>query len=117
MKQNKFQCALIKMLHKKLISIVLPTYNGSRFLRDSIESVVSQTYEHWELIIVNDCSTDNTLKIAKEYEERDSRIRVISNNINKKLPASLNIGFVTLKVIIIHGLLMIIFLKKMLSNT
>ncbi|WAW06844.1 glycosyltransferase [Oxalobacter formigenes] len=81
------------MLHKKLISIVLPTYNGSRFLRDSIESVVSQTYEHWELIIVNDCSTDNTLKIAKEYEERDSRIRVISNNINKKLPASLNIGF------------------------
>ena len=65
---------LIKMLHKKLISIVLPTYNGSRFLRDSIESVVSQTYEHWELIIVNDCSTDNTLKIAKEYEEREIHV-------------------------------------------
>lgn len=51
----------------KKVSIVLPTYNGERFLRDSIESVLKQTYTNWELIIVNDCSTDNTLNIANEY--------------------------------------------------
>ena len=77
----------------KLVTIVLPTYNGSKFLRDSIESVLNQTYQEWELIIVNDCSTDNTLEIAKEYEAKDDRIKVISNKTNKKLPASLNVGF------------------------
>ena len=77
----------------KLVTIVLPTYNGSRFLRDSIESVLNQTYQEWELIIVNDCSTDNTLEIAKEYEAKDARIKVVTNQTNKKLPASLNVGF------------------------
>lgn len=77
----------------KLVTIVLPTYNGSKFLRDSIESILNQTYTKWELIIVNDCSTDNTLEIAKEYETKDSRIKVVSNQTNKKLPASLNVGF------------------------
>jgi len=81
------------MFHKKLISIILPTYNGSRFIRDSIESIIKQTYKNWELIIVDDCSTDDTLTILKEYEKQDSRIHVISNLVNKKLPASLNVGF------------------------
>ena len=44
----------------KKISIVLPTYNGERFIRESLESVLNQTYQNWELIIVNDCSTDIT---------------------------------------------------------
>ncbi|MDR0571240.1 MAG: glycosyltransferase [Rickettsiales bacterium] len=52
------------------ISTVLPTYNGAKYLRDSIESVIIQTERNWELIIVNDCSTDNTLKIANEYAEK-----------------------------------------------
>lgn len=80
-------------MENKLISIVLPVYNGEKFLRDSIDSIINQTYKNWELIIVNDCSTDNSLKIAQEYEKLDERIKVISNEINKKLPASLNIGF------------------------
>lgn len=75
------------------ISIVLPTYNGSLFLRKSLNSCLSQTYQNWELIIVNDCSTDETLKIANEYAQKDKRICIISNETNKKLPASLNIGF------------------------
>ncbi|GHU00936.1 hypothetical protein FACS1894186_2670 [Alphaproteobacteria bacterium] len=79
--------------NKTLISIVLPTYNGRRWLAESIESVISQTFTEWELIIVNDCSTDDTLKIAENYANKDSRIRVISNQTNKKLPASLNVGF------------------------
>jgi glycosyltransferase involved in cell wall biosynthesis len=81
------------MLPNPKISVVLPTYNGARFLAESIESVINQTETHWELIIVNDCSTDNTLEIAEKYAKLDSRIRVISNEVNKKLPGALNVGF------------------------
>lgn len=77
----------------KLVSIILPTYNGAKFIKESIESVINQTYTNWELIIVNDCSTDDTAKIIEEYTQKDSRIKVITNKENKKLPASLNIGF------------------------
>lgn len=75
------------------ISIVLPTYNGEKWLKLSIESVLSQTEQNWELIIVDNCSIDNTLKIASTYAAQNNRIKVISNPINKRLPASLNIGF------------------------
>jgi len=75
------------------ISIVLPTYNGERFLRDAINSIIMQTEEDFELIIVNDCSTDSTKTIAEEFSNHDARIIVITNKTNMKLPASLNIGF------------------------
>lgn len=75
------------------VSIVLPTYNGSQYLRESINSILAQTFSDWELIIVNDCSTDMTPEIIKEYNEIDHRIRVIHNKENKRLPRSLNIGF------------------------
>ena len=75
------------------VSIVLPVYNGEEFLSKSIESVINQTFKDWELIIVNDCSTDNSLAIAKSYAQQDGRIKIINNETNKKLPASLNAGF------------------------
>lgn len=75
------------------VSIVLPTYNGEKYLKESIESIINQTFKDWELIIVNDCSTDSSLKIAREYEKNDDRIKVINNETNQKLPKSLNIGF------------------------
>jgi len=75
------------------ISIVLPTYNGAAHLKESIQSIIDQTYTDWELIIVNDCSTDNSLNIAIDFASIDDRIKVISNDVNKKLPKSLNIGF------------------------
>lgn len=75
------------------VCIVLPTYNGQEHLEESIKSIIRQTYTNWELIIVNDCSTDSTEIIAKNYAEKDKRIRVISNKKNMKLPNSLNIGF------------------------
>lgn len=77
----------------ELVSIVLPTYNGSRFIEESIESVLSQTYTNWELIIVNDASTDNTAEIIEKYAQKDERIKIITNKENKTLPASLNLGF------------------------
>ena len=76
-----------------MVSIILPTYNGEAYIAQSIESILSQTYKKFELIIVNDCSTDHTLEIIQRYKEKDARIRVINNIVNKKLPCSLNIGF------------------------
>ena len=81
------------MKDKPLISVVLPTYNGSEFISQSINSIINQTYTNWELIIVNDCSTDNTAEIIQTFAQKDSRIRVLTNEVNKKLPASLNVGF------------------------
>ena len=75
------------------VTIILPTNNGAKYLSDSVESVINQSYKDWELIIVDDCSTDETLKIANEFMQKDQRIVVVHNTINKKLPASLNIGF------------------------
>lgn len=75
------------------ISIVLPTYNGEKYIRESIDSVLRQTIKDWELIIVNDCSNDGTQAIIDEYARKDARIKVINNKINRKLPAALNIGF------------------------
>ena len=80
-------------MQEPVISIVLPTYNGSRYIAASIESCLSQTFAAFELIIVNDCSTDNTPEIIEAYAKKDDRIRVIHNKKNKKLPLSLNTGF------------------------
>ncbi len=80
-------------MNKPKISVVLPTYNGARWLSESIQSVIDQTEKDWELIIVNDCSQDNSLEIAEKYAQTDPRIRVLSNSTNKKLPATLNVGF------------------------
>jgi glycosyltransferase involved in cell wall biosynthesis len=62
-----------------LVSVLTPVYNGEKFLAECIESVLAQTYENWEYIIVNNCSTDNTLSIASAYAERDTRFRVVNN--------------------------------------
>ena len=81
------------MMDEKKVSIVLPVYNGADYLAESIESVLNQTYANWELIVVNDCSTDNTLAIASNYAVRDARIKVFTNKRNLKLPGTLNAGF------------------------
>lgn len=75
------------------ISIVMPVYNGERYLREAVESVIGQNFTEWELIFVNDCSTDKTSAIMEEYRAKDERIRIIHNETNQKLPRSLNIGF------------------------
>jgi glycosyltransferase involved in cell wall biosynthesis len=75
-----------------LVSIIIPVYNGEFFLKESLKSCVQQTYKNIEIIIVNDCSSDTSLAIAQEFASTDSRIRIINNEVNKRLPASLNIG-------------------------
>jgi glycosyltransferase involved in cell wall biosynthesis len=81
------------MDQKPLVSIVTPVYNGDAFLRDCIESVLAQTYEHWDYTIVNNCSTDRTLDIAEEYAARDSRIRIQHNKSFVHVVANYNNAF------------------------
>ncbi len=76
-----------------LVSIVLPTYNGSRFLQEAIGSCLAQSYSHFELLVVDDASTDDTPEIIKRFEGLDSRIRSVRHATNLGLPAALNSGF------------------------
>lgn len=81
------------MENRPLVSIILPTFNGEEYISKSIQSIINQTYTNWELIIVNDCSTDNTKNIINKFSMQDSRIRILNNVKNIKLPESLNLGF------------------------
>ncbi len=65
-----------------LISIIMPTFNYSSYIGEAIDSVLKQTYSNWELIIVNDGSTDDTEKIVKKYLKKDKRIRYYKNEKN-----------------------------------
>lgn len=67
-----------------VVSIVMPVYNGEKYLRQSIASVVNQTFKDWNLIIVDDCSTDSSPEIMNEYAKADDRIQVIHNEVNSK---------------------------------
>ena len=59
-----------------LVSIITPCYNSISFIAQAIESVLSQTYHHWEMIVVDDCSTDGSLDIINNYAKSDSRIKI-----------------------------------------
>ena len=72
-----------------LVSIIMPSYNTGKFIRATIESVLAQTYSNWELILVDDCSTDDTDDIVKAYLS-DQRIRYIKNETNSGAAVSRN---------------------------
>lgn len=78
---------------RPIVSIVLPSYNGEKYIRESIDSVLAQTFPYWELILVDDCSTDGAGAVMDAYAAKDSRIRVIHNAVNQRLPHALNVGF------------------------
>ena len=72
------------------ISLIMSVYNGEDYLRDAIESVLNQTFKDFELIVINDCSTDNTYEILNRFAELDKRVKVHTNEVNLRLPSSLN---------------------------
>ncbi len=74
---------------KDLVSIVMPSYNTSKYIKASIESVINQSYTNWELIIADDCSTDDTDEVIKPYLS-DGRIRYLKNNKNSGAAVSRN---------------------------
>ena len=71
-----------------LVSIVMPNFNGSKYLQETIDSVIAQTYKNWELLLVDDCSTDNSIEIARSYG--DDRIRILQNEKNGGAAVSRN---------------------------
>lgn len=73
----------------ELVSIIMPSYNTGAYIKETINSVVSQTYENWELIIVDDCSTDNTDEIVRSFQI-DQRIRYLKNENNSGAAVSRN---------------------------
>jgi len=75
----------------KRVSVILPTFNGMRYIRKAIDSVLSQTYNNIELIVVVDGSTDDTASILNQYT--DPRLKIIFHQTNQGLPQALNTGF------------------------
>lgn len=71
-----------------LVSIIMPSYNTAKYISDSIKSVQAQTYENWELIIVDDCSTDNSINVIQSFNE--SRIKLLQNEKNSGAATSRN---------------------------
>ena len=69
------------------ISVIMSVYNGETYLEEAIESVINQTFQNWELIVINDCSTDRTAEILESFALRDERIKVHTNEVNLKLPS------------------------------
>jgi glycosyltransferase involved in cell wall biosynthesis len=80
-----------------LISIVIPSCNGQKFIRQAIDSVVNQTYKNWELILVDDGSKDQTPLIMQEYSSKYPNIFSCQHKLNSGLPSALNTGFAIAK--------------------
>lgn len=74
------------IVSQPLVSIIMPVYNGERFLSESIESVISQSYPNWELLIVDDGSNDNSISIIQSYVDNDRRIRLYKNDTGEHGP-------------------------------
>lgn len=64
------------------VSIITPTWNSEKYIEKTVVSVLNQTYQNWEMIIVDDCSTDNTIKIVEEISKKDSRVKIFSLSVN-----------------------------------
>lgn len=74
------------------VSIITPAYNCEKFISKTIESVLSQTYPHWEMIVVNDCSSDTTGQIAQKYASYDKRIKYIKLEYNSGAAVARNVA-------------------------
>ena len=78
------------MNNNKLVSVIMATYNSSETISVSLKSILDQTYKNIELLVVDDCSTDNTYEILDEYRKKYSQVRLFKNNENIGLTKSLN---------------------------
>lgn len=77
-------------MDKPMVTVLMSVYNGEKFLKEAMESILNQTFTNFEFLIINDGSTDSSVEIIESY--KDSRIRLINNEKNLKLIASLNKG-------------------------
>lgn len=72
------------------VTVIMPVYNGERFLKESIESILNQTYQDFTLLCIDDCSTDNSLSVIQKYN--DPRIKIIQNKVNLGIGSTRNVG-------------------------
>ena len=79
-------------MNEPLVSIITPVYNAERFLSDTIKSVQNQTYKNWEMLLVDDCSKDNSAQLIKEFQKYDDRIKYIKLEKNSGASVSRNTG-------------------------
>lgn len=77
---------------ERLVSVIMPSYNASRFIAESINSVLLQTYSHWELLIVDDCSKDNSVEVIQKFTDIDSRVKLFQLKENVGAAAARNIA-------------------------
>ncbi|SHJ51350.1 glycosyltransferase family 2 protein [Hespellia stercorisuis] len=82
----------IKSEQRPYFSIVMPTYGVENYIRKAIDSILAQTFTAWEVIVVDDCTPDDSAKIAQEYADKDARIRVLHHEKNKGLSPARNTG-------------------------
>lgn len=82
----------MKKLNKTLVSIITPSYNSSEFISNTINSVLSQTFQNWELIIIDDCSQDNSIQVITKWCETDNRIQLIQLTENSGAAVARNKG-------------------------
>ena len=75
---------------KEKISVLIPTYNVDKFVEKAVRSIMLQSYDNLEIIIVDDCSADNTFSILQKLANEDSRIKLFRNKENMKIAATLN---------------------------
>ena len=73
------------------VSIIMPVYNKEKYLKNSLESVINQTFSDFDLLVINDGSTDHSLDVIQEYAAKDSRIKCFSQN-NQGVSAARNVG-------------------------
>ena len=85
----------LEKTNENLISVIIPVYNGEKYLSECLESVLNQTYQNLEIIIVNDGSTDNTKSIVEDYSRRDSRILLLNNEESRGVSEARNYGIKT----------------------
>ena len=75
-----------------MVSVIMPAYNSAAYISEAIGSVLQQTYPHWELLVIDDASTDNTISLVEEQSKRDSRIKLTKNIDNQGPGFSRNAG-------------------------
>lgn len=80
-----------------LITVVMPNYNGHRFVEQAIDSVIAQTYSNFELIVVDDCSTDNSLQLIQKKASLDNRIKILALKKNAGVANARNVGIAAAK--------------------
>jgi teichuronic acid biosynthesis glycosyltransferase TuaG len=78
--------------NEALVSVVMPAYNCEKYVVEAINSILAQTYRNWELLVLDDGSKDNTLRIIEEFSQKDSRIKALPNGKNMGVSATRNRG-------------------------